>query len=516
LNDLGLIAPEIILLIGGLLVFCLDVAYNDDRKTGLSFMAISVLVLSAALLAALLQISSLQNELQQFGVRDPHVAFFMMDIDLFGQFIKLTIFAGMILIAMAGGSYMNTRTTHQGEFWTFFLMVSLAMSVAVSANNLVLLYVSIEFLSITSYMLAGFLRKDRRSNEAGLKYFLYGSIASAVMLYGISLLYGATGSLYLRDIAQFFFAQIAQAGEVAGLSYVAIPATLLILVGLGFKASLAPFHQWAPDTYDGSPTPVATFLSTASKAAAFAVLARFFIVGLAPFQVSWVPILAGLSIITMTMGNLAALRQNNIKRMLAYSSIAQAGYILMGLVAMTTETGVAMNGLNGVLIYLFAYLFTNVGAFLVVMAVEETTGSTDISAYEGLIRRAPWLAVMFVIFLLSLTGIPLTGGFLGKLYVFGAAVQHQYFWLAAAGMINAAIAGYYYLNVVRAMFFSSEGDEITPTGGGVAATSILEVPMGMQVSLLICTLATLWIGIYPITVIGWVNDASVQLLAWPF
>jgi NADH-quinone oxidoreductase subunit N len=500
LNDLGLIAPEMILLVGGLLVFCLDVAFTNERKSGISYMALSILTLAAALLAVLLQM----------GV-EPQVAFFMMDVDAFSRFIKLTIFAGMILIAIAGGGYMHSRTLHQGEFWTFFLMVSLAMSVAVSANNLVLLYVSIEFLSITSYMLAGFLRKDRRSNEAGLKYFLYGSIASAVMLYGISLLYGATGSLYLRDIGQFFATEMVGATEISGIAFVAIPATLLTLVGLGFKASLAPFHQWAPDTYDGSPTPIATYLSTASKAAAFAVIARVFIVGLAPFQVSWVPILAGLSIITMTMGNLAALRQTNIKRMLAYSSVAQAGYILMGLVAVTAEPGVAMNGLNGVLIYIFAYLFTNVGAFLVVMAVEETTGSTHINAYEGLIRRAPWLAVMFVVFLLSLTGIPLTGGFLGKLYVFGAAVQHQYFWLAAVGMINAAIAGFYYLNVVRAMFFNNE--EVVEGSGGAA---LLEVPMGTQVSLLVCTVATIWIGVYPVTILTWANDASVQLLTWPF
>jgi proton-translocating NADH-quinone oxidoreductase chain N len=361
-------------------------------------------------------------------------------------------------------------------------------------------------------MLAGFMREERNSNEAGLKYFLYGSIASAVMLYGISLIYGATGTLYLREIADFFAAQILELGEIGGLAYIAIPATILTLAGLGFKASLAPFYQWVPDTYEGSPTPVATYLSTASKAAAFAVLARVFVIGLSPFEVNWVPILAGFSIITMTMGNLAALRQNNVKRMLAYSSVAQAGYVLMGLVAVAADAPSGMNGLNGVLIYLFAYIFTNVGAFVVVMAVEETTGNTDINAFTGLIRRAPWLAAMFVVFLLSLTGIPLTGGFLGKFYVFGAAIQHQYFWLAAVGMINAGIAAFYYLNIVRAMFFGEE-ESVEGISGGAA---VLDVPMATQVSLLICTIATLWIGIYPITVINWVNDASIQLLTLPF
>lgn len=499
--DIGLLAPEMILMVGALLVFCLDVAFKSEGKSGLSYMAISVLTLAAALLAVVLQMEV-----------PAQVAFNMMDVDAFAGFIKLTVFAGMILTALAGGRYMHSRSKNQGEFWTFYLMVSLAMSVAVSANNLVLVYISIEFLSITSYMLAGFLREEKGSNEAGLKYFLYGSIASAVMLYGISLLYGATGSLYLRDIAAFFAEQIATAGEVTGISYIAVPAMILTLAGLGFKASLAPFYQWAPDTYEGSPTPVATYLSTASKAAAFGVIVRVFVVGLAPFEVNWVPILAGFSIITMTMGNLAALRQNNVKRMLAYSSVAQAGYVLMGLVAIAADAQSGMNGLNGVLIYLFAYIFTNVGAFLVVMSLEETVGSTDISAFNGLIRRAPWLAGMFVIFLLSLTGIPLTGGFLGKFYVFGAAIQHQYFWLAAVGMINAGIAAFYYLNVVRAMFFTTDAD-ISDVSGGAA---VLEVPVGTQISLLLCTLGTLWVGIYPITVINWVNNASNQLFSLPF
>lgn len=494
MNDLGLILPEIILLIGGLLVFCLDVASDpktQSKRTGASYMALSILFIAAALLASLLQLK----------VTEPQVAYGMMTIDSFAMFIKVTILTGMVLVAIAGGGYMNRRTKNQSEFWTFYVMVSLAMCVAASANNLVLIYIAIEFLSITSYMLAGFLRDDRRSNEAGLKYFLYGSIASAVMLYGISLLYGATGSLYLSDIAAFFGAAMEGQDTLHGIAFVALPATILTLAGLAFKASLAPFYQWAPDTYDGSPTPVATYLSTASKTAAFAVIARVFLTGLTPFQVEWVPVLAGLSIITMTMGNFAALRQNNVKRMLAYSSVAQAGYILMGLVAVTTFSTSGMDGLNGVLLYLFAYLFTNVGAFLVIMAVEETTGSTDISAFQGLIHKAPGLAVMFVIFLLSLTGIPLTGGFLGKFYVFGAAVQHQYYWLAAAGLINAGVAAYYYLNVVRAMFFTEEKGEA------------LHAPIGIQISLIICTVATLWMGVYPSTVIEWVNTASAQILA---
>ena len=500
MGDIGLIAPEIILLIGGLFIFCLDVAYDPGvgKKSGLSYMALAALFLTAALIAAVLQLNIVDMSDPEATAK---VAFSMMTIDNFGSFIKVTIFSGMILTAIAGGRYMNRRTGNQGEFWTFFLMVSLAMSIAASANNLVLVYLAIEFLSITSYMLTGFLRDNRRSNEAGLKYFLYGSIASAVMLYGISLLYGATGSLYLADIAAAFAEIKGDSQEISGLAFAALPAMLLVLAGLGFKASLAPFYQWAPDTYDGAPTPVATYLSTASKATGFAVLARFFVVGMASFEVNWVPVLAAFSIITMTMGNLAALRQSSVKRMLAYSSVAQAGYILMGLVAVTSASTSAMDGLNGVLLYLFVYMFTNVGAFLVVMALEEAVNSTHISAYQGLIKRAPWLAVMFTIFLLSLTGIPVTGGFFGKFYVFGAAIQRQYFWLAAVGMINAGIAAYYYLRVVRTMFFTQDDEAVA-----------LDVPMALQASLLICTIVTIWIGVYPSPVLDWVSNASVQLL----
>ncbi len=490
MNSFELLAPEIILLVGGLLVFLLDVAFDTDEESGMSYAALTVLFLVAALIAVVL----LQLHVE------PEMAFDLMRIDVFGSFIKVTVFSAMLLVAIASNGYMSKRTNNQGEFWTFFLMVSVAMSVLASATNLVLIYVAIEFLSITSYMLAGFLRDEDRSNEAGLKYFLYGSVASAVMLYGISLLYGATGSLDLRGIAEGF------AADTNGVNIVVLPAALLALAGLAFKASLAPFYQWAPDTYDGSPTPVATYLSTASKAAAFAVLARVFVVGLPQFQVAWVPILAGFSILTMTMGNLAALRQQSVKRLIAYSSVAQAGYILMGLVAVAATAESGMDGLNGVLIYLFAYLFTNVGAFLAVMAIEERVGSTDINAYNGLIQRAPGLTVMFTIFLISLAGIPATGGFLGKFFVFGAAIQHQYYWLAAAGLINAAIAAFYYLRVVRAMFFVADGE----------AAIKVDVPIPVQVSLLICTVATLWIGLYPSAILELANTASQQLLASMF
>jgi NADH-quinone oxidoreductase subunit N len=490
-GSLGGILPEIILLIGGLLILLLDMAAGRQQDSGRGFMAVAIISLIVALVGAVLQLEMA-----------PQVVVSMVDIDPFATFLKILVYLGMVLVAIGGGSYMNKRATGRGEFWTLFMFVTLAMSIAVSANNLLLIFLSIEFLSITSYILAGFLRENKRSAEAGIKYFIYGSVASSLMLYGMSLLYGAGGSIYLANIGETLAA-------TPELGAIILPAALLTLVGFGFKASLAPFHQWAPDTYDGAPTPITTYLSTASKAVGFAVMTRTLIVALGVYRVDWVPILAGLSILTMTVGNLMALRQSSVKRMLAYSSVAQAGYVLMGLTAVVASdagdiTLLGMNGLNGLLLYLFAYLFTNVGAFMVVLAIEETTGSTDISAFTNLSQRAPGLAWAMFIFLLSLTGIPLTGGFVGKFYVFGAAIQHQYFWLVGVALLNVGVAAFYYLTIVRTMFFSGVEDAVPVR---------LAVPISVQFIVIICVVATIWIGLYPPNIIEWANDASRQLLA---
>lgn len=504
-GQLGSILPEIILLVGGILILAFDWAQGERQDSGRGFMALTVFALVSGLVGVALQFAGILRPEAQGG--GAFTSLVVIDIDAFGLFLKMTIYATMALVAIAGGAHMNNRVAGRGEFWTLYIFVTLAMSLAVSANNLLLLFLAIEFLSITSYMLVGFVREDQRSSEAGVKYFLYGSVASSVMLYGMSLLYGASGSLNLQEIHN---ALTTSNPEIIN---VILPTTLFLLVGLGFKASLAPFYQWAPDTYEGAPTPITAYLSTASKAVGFAVAVRIFVVALGSYRADWVPLLAGLSIFTMSIGNLIALRQSNVKRMLAYSSVAQAGYILMGLVAIVSaEQGdvstLSMNGLNGVLLYLFAYLFTNVGAFMVIMAVEEYTGSAELSAFNNLGRRSPALAWSMFLFLLSLTGIPLTGGFIGKFYVFGAAMQHQYFWLAAIAMLNSGIAAFYYLNIIRVMFFA--GDEASSD----VRPMLVSIPV--QISLVICVLATLWIGVYPLNVINWADNASRQLLALGF
>jgi NADH-quinone oxidoreductase subunit N len=494
IGSVGSLLPELVLLIGGLLILLLDIGQSgqNGQSSGRAYMMVSVLFLIISLIGVMFQAGMA-----------PVIEMGMVALDPFASFLKMIIIVGMILVAVGGGSFMNRHTNSHGEFWSLFLFVTLAMTIAVSANNLLLLFLSIEALSITSYILAGFLREDRRSSEAGLKYFIYGSVSSALMLYGMSLLYGASGSLDLTEIGAAF-------SNDATLHTVIPLATLLTLAGLGFKASLAPFYQWAPDTYDGAPTPVTAYLSTASKAVGFAVMARVLIVAMGAYQMNWVPILGGLAVLTMTVGNFVALRQRSVKRMLAYSSVAQAGYILLGLTSVVSGesadvTTLGMNGLNGLLIYLFAYLFTNIGAFMVVLAVEDYTGSTDVTAYSDLVHRSPALAWSMLVFMLSLTGIPLTGGFVGKFYVFGATVQHQYFWLAGIALINVGVGAFYYMRVVRQMFFVGGEDEAEPVK--------VPVPIPLQVVVTLCVLATLWIGIYPPNLIEWANNASQQLIA---
>lgn len=479
------LAPELIVLLFAVAIITVDLVGGRQRTRRI----VPALAL-VGLLASLVVVFLLHGS-------DEPVAT-MLVVDNFALFFKVIVYLGAMLAVLASIGYIEKRSRTPGEFYALLLAAALAMGVAVSANNLVLIYLGIEFLSITSYLLAGFLRDDIRSNEAAMKYFLYGSITSAVMLYGFSLLYGATGSTDLGGIADAFGST-----DLAALRGITFPAIVLMLAGLGFKTSLVPFHQWTPDAYEGAPTPVAALLSTASKATGFAVLARILLVALPleAIQNDWVAILAGISMVTMTLGNLVAIRQTNIKRLLAYSTIAQAGYMLIGLVSVFVDSGNPFTGVSGVMLYLFGYLFTNIGAWLAVIAVEERTGSTEIADYAGMVRRSPWLALSLLIFFLSLAGIPPTSVFIGKLFVFGAAVQMQLFVLAAVGVINSIVSIWYYLNVVRLMFMTEAKDE-----------SPIRIGPAVQLGLVVTLVLTLVMGIYPQPFIEWAGR-SMQLLA---
>ncbi len=419
-----------------------------------------------------------------------------MAVDPYALFFKASAIIAIALVIIASIQFMKGRSRYLGEFYALLVFAALAISVAVSATNLILVYIGIEFLSITSYILAGFLRDNKRSEEAAIKYFLYGASAGAVMLYGMSLLYGATGSTDLVAIGQVFTAT----GTDLLLGVVAI---VLLLAGFGFKSSLVPFHQWAPDTYDGAPTPVTAFLSTASKAAGFAIAGRVFLTALPDFIDSWTAILAAVAMLTMTIGNLTALKQTSVKRMLAYSSIAQAGYILLGLVAVNPND--TFSGLNGLMIYIFAYLFTNIGAFLVVMVLERQNEIYDIEEYSGLFQRSPGLALLMTLFMLSLAGIPPTAGFMGKFFVFAAVVEQQLLVLAAVAAVNVVIGAAYYLNVVRYMAFRPSEDDTPITLSG-----------GMKTALIITAVMVLVVGIAAQPFITWATESAASVIAGVF
>lgn len=491
-STLQSLLPEIILVVTALVVVAVDL-FTRRRAQDRVLAGVAVAGLLLAAVAAFTLVGT-----------PPQPVTDMLALDGFATFLMVTVLIGMALVVIYSINYIERVGEHRSEYYAFLIAVALAIVIAVSANDLLMVYLGMEFVSITSYVLVGFLRGDKRSNEAAIKYFLYGAVASAVMLYGISMIFGVTGSTNLNDISQALLGN----GLQGGMRWLAFSSVVLLIVGFGFKTSLVPFHQWAPDTYEGAPTPITGFLSTASKAAGFALMVRVFIVALPSFAIDWLTVLAGVSMITMTLGNLVALRQSNIKRLLAYSSIAQAGYILMGLVCIPQiQFGLqpfgdfTFNGINGILLYLFAYVFTNLGAFAVIIAIENQTGKVEIKDYAGLIYRSPWLAALLLIFLLSLTGIPPTLGFWGKYFVFGAAVQVRFFALLIVALINSAIAAGYYLNIVRHMFLMPAEDE-----------SRIKIAPSLGIVLGVTFVAVLGLGILPGQLIQWATDSAQFLI----
>ena len=421
----------------------------------------------------------------------------MVVLDGFAVFFKvLTALATAIVIFMSiDCAELADRT--QAEYYLFLLSVLLGMFLLSSASDIVMIYLALELVSIPSYLLAGYLKGKASSTEASMKYVVYGATASGVMIYGFSLLYGMTGST-----------QISEIGRVLTLGTAPLPAMLaavMVTVGFGYKIAAVPFHMWSPDVYEGAPTPVTAFLSVGPKAAGFAVLVRFFYTVFASpdgadgmwklsSSVDWPFLFAVLSAVTMTVGNLVAINQRNVKRLLAYSSIAHAGYMLMGFVLLTTV------GLKAILFYLVVYLFMNLGAFYVVVLVANGSRSEDISYFSGLGSRAPFAAVSLAIFLFALTGIPPFSGFIGKVYLFAEVINRGVYWLALVAALNSVISLYYYARIVKVMFLED------PTQAG-------DLPLALvpRVMLAILVVPTLLLGIYWEPVIR-VTEASVRIL----
>jgi NADH-quinone oxidoreductase subunit N len=463
------LSPQLLLLVWALLVLGLDLVVKK-AKDSLAYLALAgfapPLVAAVYLLAQGTDLYLLSN---------------MVRVDAFSLYFTIIACLAAGLVILGSIEYMKARTRYRGEFYGLLLLAALAMTLMAASTNLIMIYLSIEFMSLTSYVLVGFFRDDPKSSEGGLKYFLFGAITSALMLYGMSLMYGATGTTDLQEIAQTL---VTIRATVEPTRFLILPAILLMLAGFSFKMALVPFHQWSPDAYEGAPTPVATLLSVGPKAMGFSVLLRVLLTAVRLFNFDWVAILMGISLVTMTLGNLTAMRQTNIKRMLAYSSIAQAGYILVGIVSIGPQT--VTDGLRGVLLYLMAYLFTNGGAFIAVIAFSHVTNSDEIDDYKGLVRRAPALAAVMVVFFMSLAGLPPTAGFVGKLLVFGTAIYAGHYYLAVIGVLNSVISVVYYFNVVRQMFFLPPVEE-----------DRLALPRFPMAAVIISVILVLLIGLYP-------------------
>jgi NADH-quinone oxidoreductase subunit N len=475
------ILPELVLSAFGIVVMLLDPLVDEQRSQRLLGL-IAFLGTVTALVAT------------SYMAQSPGLAFSnMVKVDGFSVYFHFLIIAIAAVVILSSFEYMAVQRIRAGEYYALILFGAVGMTLMSSAVELVLIFIALEISSISTYILTGFRRNEAASSESSLKYFLLGSFATAFFLYGVAMMFGATGSANIDVISQKL-----QSGPLQLLVYVAMA---LMLVGLGFKVAAAPFHIWTPDVYEGAPAPIVGFMSTAPKAAAFAVLLRVVFTINAPGRFWLIWLAAALS---MTVGNVGALNQTNIKRLLAYSSIAHAGYMLVAF-AMTTSAN-SPNGISAVMFYTAAYAAMNVGAFAVVShfanAGERYVTLVD---YEGLGRSSPLLAATLTIFLLSLIGIPMTGGFFAKFYVFSAAMKANLIWLTIIGVINSAIGAYYYLRIIVAMYMreSRQSVPVTP------------VPFGLGLALAISLVATLYLGILPDRVLQCAQQAAEQLLPQP-
>jgi NADH-quinone oxidoreductase subunit N len=469
-SDLLLLLPEMLLTFWVCVVLIVDFAMPRLPKDRLAYLSVGGL---GAVLLNLIW----YDRAGFTGTLFNH----MFVVDSLAIFFKIFIVGATMLVVLASVDYVRRFRFFKGEYYFLVLMSALGMMFMASANDLLSVFITLEFSTFGFYVLVAYLRDDVASNEAGLKFFILGVFAAAVLAYGISLVYGETGKIVFSDIAS----TPATPGFVIGF--------LLIFAALGFKIGAVPFHSWIPDTYHGAPTPVTAFLSIAPKGAAFAILLRMLMVSLAALKPAWVLLLVAASILSMTYGNIVAIAQRNIKRLLAYSGIAQIGNVLIGLAAGTKM------GSDAILFYLLTYLFANLGAFAIVIAVGNLIGSDEIEDYNGLNRRSPFLAFAMLVFLLSLAGVPPLAGFIGKLYIFLAAIDEGLYTLIIVGLVNVVISMYYYLVVVKKMYINEPTDPSPLTISGPMKAVVYAGLAG-----------TLILGIYPAPFIDWVVSATIM------
>lgn len=474
--DLIRILPEIILTVFGTIIMVLEPLTPDRKKRMLGFLAIGGLIagLWAVAIAHLFDGTA-------FGG--------MLIIDGYATFFRALVMVVGLLCVLCSLNYLDRERSDSGEYYALILFSIVGQSLMVASNELIMLFIGLEISSIATYVLAGYLRDDLRNNESAIKYFLLGSFATAFLLYGVAWIYGGTGTTNLAGIrAALMNPETAPPALLVGVS------AALMFVGFAFKVSAAPFQVWAPDVYQGAPAPVTAFMSAGPKAAAFAVFLRVFMTAFGPISERWEPIIWISALATMLIGNFSALLQSNIKRLLAYSSIAHAGYVM---VAVTAHSAI---GTAAAMFYLAAYAFMNIGAFAVVTHfARQKERYVELSDLAGLARKQPATAALFSIFLLSLIGIPLTGGFFGKFYIFKAALDANLVWLTVLGLLNSAVAAYYYLRIIVVMYFHEPGE---------AAETVAPLTGGLRIALWGSALATLILGVFPSFVLDFASRSA--------
>ena len=459
LSDFYYILPEIVLTVAALTVLVADVLLPRGSR---ALAWVTLAGLGATFLALL-----------PFVTTEVEVANGLIAVDRFAWFFKVVFVGAAAMTVLMSVRYLELEGASPGEYYFLVLCCTLGMMIMAGGIDLITSFIGLETMAVSFYILAGFIKPNQRSNEAAVKYFLLGAFSLGILLYGMSLLYGLTGTTNLRVMATVLTA--------SNRNPLIVFAVILLVAGMGFKIAAVPFHMWAPDVYEGAPTPITAFLSVGSKAASFAMLLRIFLEGVPSQNADWRLLFEALAIVTMTIGNLAALTQTNIKRMLAYSSVAHAGYLLMGVVAGTPR------GVTAMLVYLLVYAFMQIGAFAVVVLLHrKDIAGEDLKDFSGLHARSPFAAFAMLLFMLSLGGIPPTAGFMGKFWLFGAAIDSGYYWLAVIGVLNSAVSLYYYLRIVVFMYLRKE------TTGSEPVTS-----PALALTLAIAVVGTVALGVYP-------------------
>ena len=492
IQSISYFLPELMVIATVVVALIADLVYSDRNSYKVGYLVIAGLVVASFTLWL-----SLPEETTPIFLNT-------IVVDPFSRIFKFVFLLATFIVVLMSMNSDELKGVRTGEYYTLMAAMVLGMSLMASSVDLIMVYLSIEVVSIISFILAGYLRTQVRSNEAALKYVIYGAFSSGLMLYGLSLLYGLTGTTKLFELSR----SISSLGPGSNLTLTV--STILMLAGFGYKVAIVPFHFWTPDVYEGAPTPVTAYLSVAPKAAGFALLIRFFNTLFGTGQplnspvwqamegVPWQDILMVLAAVTMTVGNLVAIQQKNIKRLLAYSSIAHAGYILMGVPVLSQE------GVYAIVFYIIVYLFMQLGAFFLAIVVSNRYGTETIEEYSGIGWKSPYLGFFMAVFMFSLTGIPPTAGFIGKMYLFAALINggSQFYWLAIIGVLNSVISLYYYMRVVKVMYFQGEREKDLYVPDGMSAVIVLAM-----------AIPSIYFGIRWSFLADWVNSSLKFFIA---